>query len=196
MKYFFLISGLMILSTSADEIVPNAGQTILLRGTSKQEGEIRVVSGEQDSTGHGPITYYQVPFREGTFSASWKVEKEQSVAFIFDAANQGKATHLLKVIVNGGPGTKSRSDHLTLITYDGSSRAKKKARVVRNEHHATPGEWHQISVSISGDQATVMIDGREFKTTSARFSEGIHKIGLAHSSGDLQTRLVKISKVK
>ena len=94
----------------------------------KQEGEIRVVSGEQDSTGHGPITYYQVPFREGTFSASWKVEKEQSVAFIFDAANQGKATHLLKVIVNGGPGTKSRSDHLTLITYDGSSRAKKKAR--------------------------------------------------------------------
>ena len=39
-------------------------------------------------------------------------------------------------------------------------------------------------------------DGREFKTTSARFSEGIQKVDLAHSSGDLQTRLVKISKVK
>jgi len=39
-------------------------------------------------------------------------------------------------------------------------------------------------------------DGREFKTTSARFSEGIHKFGVAHSSGNLQSRLVKISKVK
>ena len=39
-------------------------------------------------------------------------------------------------------------------------------------------------------------DGREFKKTSASFSEGIHEIGVAHSSGDLQTRLVKISKVK
>ena len=124
------------------------------------------------------------------------MEQEQSVAFIFDAANQGKATHLLKVIINGGPGTKSRSNHLTLITYDGSTKAKKNAKVVRNEHHATPGEWHQISVSLSGDQATVFMGGREFKTTSARFSEGINKVGVAHSTGDLQTRQVKISKVK
>lgn len=180
----------------AAEITPNAEQTTLLRGMLKQSGKIRVVSGKEDSTGHGPITYYQVPFREGTFSASWKVEEEQSVAFIFDAPKQGKATHLLTVYVNGGPGTKSRQNHLTLITYDGSTQKKKKAKVVRNNHHATPGEWHQISVNIAGDKATVIIDGKEFTTTSARFSEGIDKIGVAHSTGDLQTKQVKISKAK
>ena len=180
----------------AAEITPNAQQTTLLRGVLKQSGKTRVVSGQPDSTGHGPITYYQIPFREGTFAASWKVEKEQSVAFIFDAPKQGKATHLLKVFVNGGPGTKSRQNHLTLITYDGSTRKKKKAKVVRNNHHATPGEWHQISVNIAGDKATVMIDGKQFSATSARFSEGIEKIGVAHSTGDLQTKQVKISKVK
>ncbi len=95
-------------TSKAAEITPSAEQTTLLRDTLKESGKIRVVSGKQDSTGHGPITYYQVPFREGTFSASWKVEKVQSVAFIFDARNQGKATHLLKIYVNGGPGTKSR----------------------------------------------------------------------------------------
>lgn len=180
----------------AAEITPNAQQTTLLRGVLKQSGKTRVVSGQPDSTGHGPITYYQVPFREGTFSATWKVEQEQSVAFIFDAASQGKATHLLKVYVNGGPGTKSRQNHLTLITYDGSTRKKKKAKVVRNNHHATPGEWHQISVNIAGDKATVMIDGKQFSATSARFSEGIEKIGIAHSTGDLQTKQVKIRKAK
>ena len=180
----------------AEEIIPNAEQTKLLRGALKQEGDIRVVSGEQDSTGHGPVTYYQVPFKEGTFSASWKVEGEKSVTFIFDGAPQGKATHLLKVIVNGGPGTKSRPNHLTLISYDGSTRKKKNARVVRNEHYATPGEWHQIIVSISGNQAKAIIDGKEFKITSDRFSEGIEKIGVAHSSGDLQTKQVKIHKAK
>jgi hypothetical protein len=180
----------------AEEIIPNAGQTKLLRGTLTQEGDIRVVSGEKDSTGHGPITYYQVPFREGTFSTFWKVEGEKSVTFVFDGAPQGKATHLLKVIVNGGPGPKSRPNHLTLITYDGSTREKKKAKVVRNKHYATPGEWHQINISISGDQATATIGGKEFKITSARFSEGIEKIGIAHSSGDLHTKQVKIFNAK
>ena len=180
----------------AAEITPNAEQTTLLRGVLKQSGKTRVVSGEPDSTGHGPITYYQVPFREGTFSASWKVKGEKSVTFILDGAPQGKATHLLKVIVNGGPGSKSRTNHLTLITYDGSTRKKKKAKVVRNNHHAAPGEWHQISLDIAGDQATVIIDGKQFSATSARFSEGIDKIGVAHSSGDLQTKQVKIRKAK
>ena len=180
----------------AEEIIPNAGQTKLLRGTLKQDADTRVVSGEQDSTGHGPITYYQVPFREGTFSASWKVEGEKSVTFVFDGTPQGKATHLLKVIVNGGPGSKNRTDHLTLITYDGSTRQKKKAKVVRNNHHAAPGEWHQISVNVAGDQARVLVDGKEFSATSARFSEGIEKIGVAHSSGVLHTKQVRIRKVK
>ncbi len=196
LSYFTALSFLTAQPGHAAEIIPNTEQTQLLRGTFKQSGDTRVVSGEQDSTGHGPITYYHVPFQEGTFSASWKVEEEQSVTFIFDATPQGKATHLLKVCVNGGPGTKSRTNHLTLITYDGSTRKKKKAKVIRNQHHATPAKWHDIRVSITGDQATILTDGKEFKITSTRFSEGIQKIGIAHSSGDLLTRQVKISKAK
>ena len=53
-----------------------------------------------------------------------------------------------------------------------------------------------FTLSVITQQGLESSDGREFKTTSARFSEGIHKVGLAHSLGDLQTRLVKISKVK
>ena len=53
-----------------------------------------------------------------------------------------------------------------------------------------------FTLSVITQQGLESSDGREFKTTSARFSEGIHKIGVAYSSGNLQTRLVKISKVK
>ena len=60
----------------AEEIIPDTDQTTLLRGTARVSDGIRAVTGETDATGHGPITYYNVPFDEGTFSLSWKVEKE------------------------------------------------------------------------------------------------------------------------
>ena len=180
----------------AEEIVPSAKQTKLLRGTLKQAGTIRTVAGEPDSTGHGPITYYHVPFREGAFSASWKVEVDQVILFVFDGAPQGKATHLLKVYVNGGPGGTRRQNNVTLITYDGSTKAKKKAKVVRKKHYSKPNEWHQISVSFTGEKATIVIDGKKFTATSARFSEGIDKIGVGHFTGELQTKDVKILKTK
>ena len=53
-----------------------------------------------------------------------------------------------------------------------------------------------FTLSVITQQGLESSDGREFKTTSARFSEGIYKIGVTHSSGNLQTMLVKISKVK
>ena len=53
-----------------------------------------------------------------------------------------------------------------------------------------------FTLSVITQQGLESSDGWEFKKTSARFSEGIHKIGVAYSSGNLQTRLVKISKVK
>ena len=180
----------------AAEITPNAQQTTLLRGVLKQSGKTRVVSGQPDSTGHGPITYYQVPFREGAFSASWKVEVDQVILFVFDGAPQGKATHLLKVYVNGSPGGTRRQNNVTLITYDGSTKAKKKAKVVRKKHYSKPNEWHQISVSFTGEKATIVIDGKKFTATSARFSEEIDKIGVGHFTGELQTKDVKILKTK
>ncbi len=196
MRVTLIIALALCSSTSlrAEEIIPSEAQTTLLRGTLEQSEDIRIVSGEPDSTGHGPITYYRVPFTEGAFSATWKVEVDQAVLFVFDGPTRGKASHLLKVYVNGGPGGKNRNDVLTLITYDGSTTAKKNASVVREEYHATPGEWHDISVSFSGNTATVIIDGKEFVATSARFSEGIEKTGVGHFTGSLLTKEVKITK--
>ena len=106
---------------------------LYLRGTARVSDGIRAVTGETDGVGHGPITYCNVPFDEGTFSLSWKVEKEQSVAFIFDGKRNGKATHVLKVFVNGGPSKRSNENTLTLVTYDESTRQKKKAKVVTHK---------------------------------------------------------------
>lgn len=185
---------LCLTAAQAEEIIPTEDQTTLLRGTLEQSEEIRIVSGEPDATGHGPITYYQVPFTEGTFSASWKVEVDQAVVFVFDCPTRGKASHLLKVYVNGGPGGKNRNDTLTLITYDGSDAATKKATVVREEHHAKPGEWHDLTVSFTGGTATITLDGKEFVATSARFSEGINKVGIGHFTGQLFTQDVTFEK--
>ena len=90
--------GLCILPSGlaqAEKIIPSADQTTVLRGICLTSDGIRAVTGETAATGHGPITYYNVSFDEGTFSLSWKVEKEQSVAFIFDGKRNGKSTHVL-----------------------------------------------------------------------------------------------------
>jgi hypothetical protein len=178
----------------AEEIIPDTGQTTLLRGTARVSDGIRAVTGETDATGHGPITYYNVPFDEGTFSLSWKVEKEQSVAFVFDGKRNGKATHVLKVYVNGGPSKRSNENTLTLVTYDGSTRQKKKAKVVTHRHHADAGQWHEISVTFIGNQATVVVDRKIFTVTSERLRESIEKCSIGHSLETLQTKGLKIDK--
>lgn len=191
------LSALCFLSAGfaqAEGIVPNADQTTLLRGTARVSDGIRAVTGETDATGHGPITYYNVPFDEGTFSLFWKVEKEQSVAFIFDGKRNGKATHVLKVYVNGGPSKRSNENTLTLVTYDGSTKQKKKAKVVTHKHHADAGQWHEISVTFKGNQATVVVDRKTFTATSERLRESVEKCGVGHSLETLLTKDVKIDK--
>lgn len=178
----------------AEKIIPRGDQITLLRGTSSVSDGIRAVSGETDSTGHGPITYYNVPFDDGTFALSWKVEEEQSVVFVFDGKRNGKATHVLKVYVNGGPSKRSDENTLTLVTYDGSTRQKKKAKVVTHKHHADAGQWHEISVTFKGNHATVVVDRKTFKVTSERLRESIEKCGIGHSLETLQTKDVKIDK--
>lgn len=157
---------------------------------------IHTVTGKTDATGHGPITYYHIPFQDGTFSLSWKVHKEQKVLLVFDGKSNGKATHALKVYVNGAPTKRSNEDTLTLVTYDGSTKDKKKARLVRYNHHADAGKWHEISVTFKGNQATVVVDSKTFTVTSERFSESIEKSGIGHFSETLQTKDVKIDKRK
>jgi len=180
----------------ATDIIPTEAQTKLLRGVASQKNGSRLVQAsarnDPDDT-HGPMTYYCVPFRGGTFSLAWKVDTEQTVVLVFDGKTNGKATHALKVFVNGAPGKRDRSDSLSLITYDGSSKQKKKAKITSHEYHADPGQWHTASVTFSGDKATVTIDDQIFTTTSERFRDTIEKCGVMHRTGILQTKNTRIT---
>ena len=180
----------------AEEILPTEDQIDLKRGHLELADGIRSVTGEADATGHGPITDYQIPFAEGAVSLSWKVDAEQSVSLVLDGPERGKASHSLKVIFNGGHGKDRGPEVLTLVTYDGSTPQKKKAKVVRHEHHAEPGEWHEVSVRIEGERATVVVDGETFTATSEKLRQGISKFGIGHSKETLQTKGVKIDKAK
>ena len=185
-----------LVSLQAWEILPTEDQIDLKRGTAKTVDGIRSVAGEADATGHGPITYYLMPFAEGTVSLSWKVDAEQSVSLVFDGPEHGKASHSLKVFFNGGPGKDRSSAVMTLVTYDGSTPQNKKAKVVRHQHHAEPGEWHEVSFRIEGEQAMVVADGETFTVTSEKLRQGIAKFGIGHSKGTLQTKELKIDKAK
>ena len=176
-------------------IVPTEEQTVLLRGSAEVRHGVRAVAGSVDATGHGPITYYTVPFQRGTFSLSWKSSNEDRIAFVFDGKANGKATHVLKVYVNGSPSTKKlERDTLTLVTYDGSSKETKKATIEKFDHHASGNEWHQLVVAFDGSEATVVVDKKSFVVVSERFSESIEKCGVTHFSGVLETRDVQVRK--
>lgn len=61
--FIYAVSGVAV----AEVIVPTEEQTILLRGSAEVRRGVRTVAGSVDATGHGPITYYTVPFKRGTF---------------------------------------------------------------------------------------------------------------------------------
>ena len=144
--------------------------------------------------GHGPITYYAVPFRGGTFSVTWKVGTEQPSVLVFDGKPNRKATHAMKVFVNGAPGKSDNIDRLTLITYDGSTKQKKKANITKNKHHSDAGQWHTTSVTFKGNKATVVLGNKTFTATSERFLDPIEKCGMMHLAGTLQTKDEKIQE--
>ena len=189
--FIYAVSGTAV----AEVIVPTEEQTILLRGSAEVRQGVRAVTGSVDATGHGPITYYTIPFQRGTFSLSWKSSNEDRVAFVFDGKANGKATHILKVYVNGSPSTKKlEQDTLTLITYDGSSKETKKATIEKFGHHASGNQWHQLMATFDGSEATVVVDKKSFVVASKRFRESIEKCGVTHFSGVLETRDVQVRK--
>ena len=180
----------------AEEVVPSEEQTKLMRGTAEVRDGIRAVRGETDATGHDPITYDNIPFDDGTFSLSWKVDVEQHVVFVFDGKANGKATHAMKVFVNGAPGGSERDDVLTLVSYDGSTKQKKKAIMAKHKHHADAGQWHKTIVTFENNQATLVLDNKTFTATSGRFCEPLEKCGVIHMTGMLQTKNLKILKAE
>jgi hypothetical protein len=119
-----------------------------------------------------------------------------SVVIVFYGLGNVKATHSLKVYVNGGPTKNGNADTLTLLTYDGSTKEKKKAKIARHKHHAEAGQWHKTSVTFEDNKATVVIDGRTFTVSSDKLRQPIEKFGVAHTWGTLHTKDVKIDKTK
>jgi hypothetical protein len=193
---FSILVTLTLCSVSAEEIIPSKDQIEQHRGTSSTKDGIRTQTGELDETGHGPITLYNIPFQDATISFSWKVDKEQKVLFLVDGKRNGKATHNLKVLFNGSYGKKSQSDQLTIMTYDGSTKAKKKATFNLNKYHAEPGQWHKTSITIKGNKVTVVINGKTFTASSEKFLTGTQRIGIGNDTGSIYTRDFKIIKKK
>jgi hypothetical protein len=113
-----------------------------------------------------------------------------------DGKANGKATHALKVYFNGSPTKNSTEDDLTLVTYDGSTAEKKKATIERHKYHADAGKWHEVSVTFEGNEATVVVGRKTYTVTSERFLEPFEKIGVGHFSGTLETKELKLDKVR
>ena len=67
--------------------------------------------------------------------------------------------HVLKVYVNGGPSKRCNENTLTMVTYDGSTKQNKKAKVVTHRHHADAGRSSKSpkvpSDTSKGGQATI-----------------------------------------
>ena len=198
MKVLLLVLLILIFSSASAEevIIPTKDQIVQHRGTSSNKDGVRTQTGELDETNHGPISLYNIPFQDATISFLWKVDKEQKFMFLLDGKKNGKATHHLKVYFNGRPGNKSQSDQLTIMTYDGSTKAKKKATFNNNKYHAMPGEWHKTSITIEGNKVTVVINDKIFAATSEKFLEGTQRIGIGNYTGSIHTKDFKVIKKK
>ena len=56
-------------------------------------GVRKVVSTEAEYDSHnqhGPITFYEIPFTNGTFSLSWKRDLPQKINLVFETEENGK----------------------------------------------------------------------------------------------------------
>ena len=102
-----LVFVLPSLFAGAQEVKPTGEQVSMKWGrVIENDGVRKVVSTEGEYNAHnrhGPITFYDVPFTNGTFSLSWKRDLSQKINLVFETEEDGKATHLFKVFVNGTP---------------------------------------------------------------------------------------------
>ena len=145
---------------------------------------------------HGPITFYEVPFDNGTFSLSWKRDLPQKINLVFETEEDGKATHLFKVFVNGTPNKDhSKTNVISLVTYESIAGSKKKKATVRTEkYHAEAGKWHTASVAFDGNVATIRVDDETYIVKDDRFRREVIKCGVGHIWGSLETKNVIITK--
>ena len=114
------------------QAVHPAGQQISMKWGHVDEvnGVRKVVSTEAEYDSHnqhGPITFYEIPFTNGTFSLSWKRDLPQKINLVFETEENGKPTHLFKVFVNGTPNKDhSKTDRISFVTYTSPGRQKRR----------------------------------------------------------------------
>ena len=182
------------------KIIPLDQQTSMKWGKLSEGNGIRKVESTEaeynSHNRHGPITYYHVPFSKGTFSLSWKHNLTKKVVLVFETEVNGKPSHLFKVFINGTPAKNStKSDVISFVTYKSiPGSKKKKVNVTTEKYHAEVGEWHETSVTLSDDLATIRIDDRSFTVKDESLRNKVIKCGINHKWGTLETKDVIIVK--
>lgn len=205
MKTFFDIVFSLIFLTSAafataQEITPTGEQISMKWGTvSEEEGVRKVMNTEAEYNAHnkhGPITFYHVPFTNGTFSLSWKRDSSQKMNLVFETEDNGRPTHLFKVFINGRPTKDSATtDLISFVTYESTSRSSKKnATVTTEKHHAKAAEWHKTSVTFDNDVVTILVDDETFTVKDDGLRYKVIKCGVGHTWGTLETKNVTITR--
>ena len=195
-----LICVLPVFFADAVEVSPVGEQISMKWGRVNESHSVRkVLSTEVEYKAHnqhGPITFYEVPFDNGTFSLSWKRDLPQKINLVFETEEDGKAAHLFKVFVNGTPNKNhSKTDVVSLVTYESIAGSKKKKATVRTEkYHAESGEWHTASVTFDDDVATICVDDETYIVKDDRFRKEVMKCGVGHIWGTLETKNVIITK--
>ncbi len=198
--YCSLICALPAFFADAREIHPVGEQISMKWGhVNEANGVRKVVSTEAEYDSHnqhGPITFYEIPFTNGTFSLSWKRDLPQKMNLVFETEENGKPTHLFKVFVNGTPNKDHvKTDRISLVTYANIAGSRKKKATVRTEkYHAEAGKWHTTSITFADDVATIRIDGETYTVRDDRFRKVVIKCGVGHIWGTLETKKVFINK--
>ena len=183
------------------QVVHPAGQQISMKWGHVDEvnGVRKVVSTEAEYDSHnqhGPITFYEIPFTNGTFSLSWKRDLPQKINLVFETEENCKPTHLFKVFVNGTPNKDhSKTDRISFVTYEDIAGSPKKKAIVRTAtYHAEAEKWHTTSVTFDDDVATIRIDDKTYTVKNDSFRKDVLKCGVGHIWGTLETKNVSITK--
>jgi hypothetical protein len=158
----------------------------ILRGTATYTGGIQSLRGDVASFkkhgNHGPITWFDEPFRDGTFRISWQHELEQTVTLVFDHSAEGNREHVLKVIC--------QPKALMLVTYGAGGSQH------RYEQVFAKTDWHQAEVSFTGAQVRVVLDGVARELKHPGFISAKTSIGVMHGWGTLKTRDANLAMVR
>jgi hypothetical protein len=150
----------------------------ILRGSASYASGVQSLKGDQASFkahgNHGPITWFDQPFQDGTFRISWQHELEQTVTLVVDHSVGEKREHVLKVLC--------QPKEIVVISYGpGAGRQQHSQRF-------TAGTWHTADLKFKGEKLELVLDGVTRSFTHPGFSVSKSSCGILHGWGTLMTR--------